>query len=65
MAGGSVKGKLDMGNVALDVLIARVTEALMQQSHDFIQCGIMGQERSYFASQYKQQKDAEISFNKK
>lgn len=36
MAGGSVEGELDAGTVALDVPITRVTEALMQQSHDFI-----------------------------
>lgn len=30
MAGGSVRGKLDMGTIALDVLIVRVMEALMQ-----------------------------------
>ena len=36
VAGGSVKGKLDVASVALDVRIARVREALMQQLNDFI-----------------------------
>lgn len=35
-AGRSVEGELHTGTVALDVLIMRVKEALMQQSHDFI-----------------------------
>lgn len=41
MDAGSVKGKLGVGTVALDVLIMGVREALVQLLHAFILHGVV------------------------